>query len=490
MSYGVVSTGFNLKRFEDIKAEIEEELRVAFGEIDTDADSVFGQIIGVFSRHLAEIWEQAENVYNAMYPNSAEGVNLDNAASLVAIRRLTASSSTAIVQMLGDEATVVPIATTFSQELTSFAFETLEAVTISATKCHKVKITVDNPLPSTTYTITINGFDCTFVSPSGSPTSADIATGLCDAVNANIDVSSDITATYVATTDYITIIINDININIIFTTVVTNLDLTEIWTPVAVEALDTGANPVPIGSINSVLTPVFGLNEITNLSEGVTGRNVETDAELRIRRRNSLNIVGAGTLDSIVASLTQDLSDVTAAFGFENNTDSVDIYGRPPHSFEIVVAALDITEINQLIADKIWEKKPAGITTYGTTSMTVVDSNGDNQIVSFSHSINKYVHVKLEYSKTGSDQVFPTNGEDIIKDAVMTLGQEMTFGSDLLIQRFAACGYAAGGVTSVIAYLAVTNNPGDIPSWQTTNISIQAADYPSFDESRITLVVI
>jgi uncharacterized phage protein gp47/JayE len=488
MDYGVISTGFNLKRFDTIKTEVEDELRDAFGNIDTDADSVFGQIIGVFSRHLAEIWEQSENIYNAMYPSTAEGVNLDNSCSIVAVTRLAASASTAVVQLLGTESTVIPLASTFSQSLTTKVFETIEEVTISLSEVHKAVITVDTVTDITEYTITINGTDVDFTS--GSSTTAQlIAEGLKNAINADPVVSLLVTASYTATDDFLTIISNDLTLAGIFTLVIdATLSVTELYTPVAVECTETGAIPVPLGSIDTVDTPISGLDSVTNLTEGTTGRNLETDAELRIRRRNSLNIIAAGTLGSILARITQDIPEVSAAFIFENDTGDIDAYGRPGHSFEVVVSALDTVDINQSIADKIWERKPAGIATYGTTSVTVVDSNGDNQTVYFTHAITKYVHIKLEYDTTGADAVYPLDGDDLIKAAVMELGETLTFGSDLLVQRFAACGYAAGGVTDVTASVAVTNAPGDTPSWQTTNLTVAAADLPSFDLTRITLI--
>jgi uncharacterized phage protein gp47/JayE len=488
MSYGVLTTGFSLKRFEDIKLEIEYELREKFGEIDTDADSVFGQINGVYSRHLAELWEQAENIYNSMYPSTAEGVSLDNAASFVGVKRLAATPSTVVIQLLGDESTLVLQTTAFSQSVSLKVFETLNDITITAANLHKTVISIDSAVTETWYRLTINGILIEF-KDSGTPTKASIAEELKTLINASVDLNEDVLASYTTDDEFFTVTTKDFTlVGYFVVTALENISFEELWTPVAVEASEDGAIPVPIGSIDTIDTPVFGLSDVINFADGITGTNLETDAELRIRRRNSLNVVAAGTLSSILSRIEQDIPEVSKAFIFENNTDVEDAFGRPPHSFEVVVAALDTVDINLSIALKIWERKPAGIATFGTTSVIVQDSNGDNQVINFSHSITRYVHIKLEYDRTNADSVFPLNGEDLIKEEIMRVGNLLTFGADLLVQVFAACGYIAGGVTEVTPYVAVTDNPLDPPAWQTTNLSIDPADLPSFDLSRITLI--
>ena len=47
---GLTSTGFTGKRLDDIKTEIEDVLKSAFGPaVNLRAESVLGQIVGIFS---------------------------------------------------------------------------------------------------------------------------------------------------------------------------------------------------------------------------------------------------------------------------------------------------------------------------------------------------------------------------------------------------------------------------------------------------------
>jgi hypothetical protein len=77
--------------------------------------------------------------------------------------------------------------------------------------------------------------------------------------------------------------------------------------------------------------------------------------------------------------------DVLQAFVIENETDVTDGFGRPPHSFEVIVVGGDDQEIGQTIFDT----KPIGINTYrvpGADGRTVqvTDSQGTVHDINFS----------------------------------------------------------------------------------------------------------
>ncbi|MBX9720598.1 MAG: hypothetical protein K2X81_04295, partial [Candidatus Obscuribacterales bacterium] len=88
--FGLTPQGFKIKRLPDIHAENQNLLLAAFGEINLDPQSIFGQLIGVLSKVEADIWENMQDVYFSQYPNSAEGISLDNVVQLNAITRLAA----------------------------------------------------------------------------------------------------------------------------------------------------------------------------------------------------------------------------------------------------------------------------------------------------------------------------------------------------------------------------------------------------------------
>lgn len=110
MTYGVTPNGFVTKRLADIKAEIESDLRAAFGPgVNLDPRSPLGLLVGIFAERESLIWEGLEGGYNAMYPDTAEGVPLDNVAAITNITRKPESKSTVTMTITGTNGTVVPV---------------------------------------------------------------------------------------------------------------------------------------------------------------------------------------------------------------------------------------------------------------------------------------------------------------------------------------------------------------------------------------------
>lgn len=78
--YGITPTGVNIKRLDTIMDELHTDLSEGWG-VNTrlNPKSNLNVLITNFSDKLAELWEFGKGIYDAMYPSSAEGINLDNA---------------------------------------------------------------------------------------------------------------------------------------------------------------------------------------------------------------------------------------------------------------------------------------------------------------------------------------------------------------------------------------------------------------------------
>ena len=484
---GLTSNGFERKKLSDIKLSIESKLQSAFGPINIQPDSVFGQIIGILSEAISEVWEAAENVYNSQYPESAEGFSLDNVADLVGITRLSETKSSSVIIMEGTEGTVIPSETIFKQEITSFLFETDVPVTISRLNSLKEVISV-NTIPSVgdiTYTITLKKGSGAAVPFSTIKSIGDAENDILEALKILIDADSNYTASHDTVSETLTIIVSDLETSCEIT-VTSELTIDEIWTPATVSALEEGDKDVPINSITIIETPVSGLNQVDNITQGTPGRDTETDLELRIRRRQSLRISGSASVPAIEAILLQEVENVTSVTVIDNRTDFVDGDGRPPHSFEAIVTG----GTDQDILDKLWSVKAAGIQTYGNTSGFVTDSQGDLQALYFSRPTPKYVHIELTIT-LNTEEEFPSTGVQGIKDAIVEYGESLKAGDDLIVQRFFTPIYTIPGILDITIYQHdVTTNPGDIPSYVTTNISIASNEIAMFDESRISVTVV
>lgn len=76
--YGISPTGFARKPLTIILAELEAALITEFGPgVIQTSQSPLGQINGIFSEAAAKHWELAEDIYQSLDPDQAEGVRLD-----------------------------------------------------------------------------------------------------------------------------------------------------------------------------------------------------------------------------------------------------------------------------------------------------------------------------------------------------------------------------------------------------------------------------
>lgn len=93
MTYGVTSTGYNLKPLSVIRDEIRDDIITAFGDsIDVVAPSAMGNLIDSIAERFTLLWEMNEDQYNSSYL-TASGVNLDLVAQAQGKVRNTATYS-------------------------------------------------------------------------------------------------------------------------------------------------------------------------------------------------------------------------------------------------------------------------------------------------------------------------------------------------------------------------------------------------------------
>ncbi len=170
----------------------------------------------------------------------------------------------------------------------------------------------------------------------------------------------------------------------------------------------------------------------------------------------------------------------------ENDLEVADGDGRPPHSFEsIVLGGLDAD-----IAEVIWENKPAGIQTHGSTNVIHVDTEGISRSINFSRPSEIYLHVRVTYSKY-SEETFPTTtGEASIAQSALDTGNALTIGNDVLPERFKGPIFTAvSGIAELTIEVATSTGPLDPPgAYQTTPLAIAATEIAVFDSGRVTVV--
>ena len=184
----------------------------------------------------------------------------------------------------------------------------------------------------------------------------------------------------------------------------------------------TGVKVCTAGTLTTIKNPIAGLDSVTNADAGVIGRDLETDAELRVRRLISIAQNGGGTVENIRTNMLE-LNGVTKCMVFENTTNGV-VSGRPAHCFETVVLGGD----DEVIAETIWNIKTAGIATHGTTTEYVNDSQGVPRTIKFSRPVDVDMYVIVNITKQTGTLIL----DDDVKSAVVDYGAGLDIGQDVL----------------------------------------------------------
>ena len=467
------STGFTRQRLADIKADYDQRFTDALGPVNTAPDAVVGQIIGIFAAALDDVNEALQDNYDAMYPASAEGTSLDGAVSYVGLERLGATATQVVAVAYGTESTLLPAGVLARSGNTSYA-TTSDAV-ITRANAIDVELAVTNVINATAYQIIAGGVLATYTSDA-SATGAEIAAGLAAAFDAN-------KFTAVATGATLRVYAADKKTGFPLT-VDANLSITKIGSPVTFTAVELGANVVPVGGLNVIDSPILGWDSLSNLAAGSTGRNVETDAELRTRHASSVRATGSATVKAIRARLLADVPEISAAYVYENRTNQT-VDSMPPHSIECVV----VGGADSAVGQTIWDVKPAGIETYGSVPVAVLDANGDTQTAKFSRPVNQFAWVRVSVNVLYPEESLSTTAKTAIAAAVLAYGSGLNVGDDIITQRFYGPIYgASAGIGQITVETAVTATAGGTPSYSTNNISIGRANIALFDSSRIVVV--
>jgi len=467
------TTGFERERLADIKADFDQRFTDALGPVNTSPDAVVGQMIGIFAAALDDIQETLQTTYDAMYPYSAEGVSLDGAVAFVGLERLGSSATTVTACVYGSEATLLPAGVLTRSGTKQYA--TTSDVVISRANALDVEIEVTTVLNATSYQIIAGGVLAAYTSDA-SATAGEIATGLAAAFNpANF--------TAVATGSKVRVYSFD-KVSDFPLTLDANLTITKLGSPAVFISTELGSNVLPVGALNIIDSPILGWSEVSNLVAGVTGRDTESDADLRDRHSTSIRATGSATVKAIRARLISDIPEITAAYIYENRTNEV-VDSMPAHSFETVV----VGGATQDILDKLWELKPAGIETYGSTSGQVIDDNGDGQTIKFSRPVTQYAWIRVSVDALYTEETLPSTVQTAIIDAVLAYGSLINVGEDIITQRFYGPIYTATtGLGQITVEAAITATEGGTPSYSTNNIAIGRAGIAAFAVERISVV--
>ncbi|WP_210385331.1 MULTISPECIES: hypothetical protein, partial [unclassified Eikenella] len=269
MDYGVLPTGFIKMRLPEIRAAIITDLKqrlLAAGlpaDIQTRPDSVLGLLIDTFAEREAALWNVAEGVYNAMYPDTAIGIALDNAVAFTGVRRLGERPSSADLLIYADRTIQVPRGAQFKNTVTQTVWATTVDLTVSAANAAEILIT-PTAQPDFTYWVAIG--DQRFTYRSGrNATADDVVDGLKTALSTSSDFAAEKNGVFLR--------IRSLAADSVRAAVSDNLSIVEIGSVVPASPLE-GLEEAAADTITEAVTLIDGMKRVRN-RVAVAGRVAE-----------------------------------------------------------------------------------------------------------------------------------------------------------------------------------------------------------------------
>lgn len=211
---------------------------------------------------------------------------------------------------------------------------------------------------------------------------------------------------------------------------------------VTVTATCASSGPVAAlaGTVSIINTPTRGWRSVTNPAPATIGSEAEKDSELRARQSISVANASVTPFDAVDGALAA-IAGVTRHKLYENDKGTTNTLGLPPHSIAAIVEGGDATGIAQTIRGK----KGQGVSTFGTTTITVPDKYGNPQNISFSRPVDVPVYASIKIDVfAGYTSLIATQMQQAIADYINSLA----IGASVVISRVyspANLGVVSGG---------------------------------------------
>ena len=132
------------------------------------------------------------------------------------------------------------------------------------------------------------------------------------------------------------------------------------------------------GAALDLLLPQYGMVR----AEG------ETDASVRARIRTSLASRSTNSYDALYAAV-MNAKSIDDAKVYVNDTDTTDANGIPAHNIAVVTKY----GTTKTVAQAIFDHKPPGIGTYGSTTGTAKDAAGNSYQIKFTRYTDRLVFI-------------------------------------------------------------------------------------------------
>jgi uncharacterized phage protein gp47/JayE len=240
-----------------------------------------------------------------------------------------------------------------------------------------------------------------------------------------------------------------------------------------------GPLPVPVDSIDTVVTSIEGWVGVTQPVAGITGSIPVSDVNYRNLRNKTVMRNYTGVVETIKARLLDlGISQVSVV----NNTNATETYidGTPPLTVHTTVGEIaNVTDLE--IAQVIMDSMGIGVPTYGSTTMVLADSEGTPQNINFSRAVAVDVFMSINITFLDPDI---GGAEQAIRNALVNEINSLLAGEDVIWSRL--FGLITPYAKAQINELKIGKSFAGLSS---SNITIEDGEYTNITAGSIQLTV-
>lgn len=444
MDFGVTDAGYVPKTTADCKADLEADLRAQLGAtIDLSPEGPIGQVVGVLSERLADLWAAGQSAYAAFTPDGASKAALRDICAITGTVQEAATKSKVTLTATGTPGTPLPAGRIASVGLPAPRFDTLADATITAVTAW-----------AATHTYAVLGERATLGSRVYQVITPGVSAGSGGPTGTGLDITDgSVHWRYVGEgTGAI---------------------------DVAAEAEKTGPLGALAGTVTIIETPVSGWSTVVNLLDVTLGTDLESDPALRFRREDELREQGNAVVEAIREKLLDPniCPGVVSATVFQNVDDVTDADGVPAHAVEALVFGGDDDDIRAAL----YAATAGGIKTHGTTSGTITDSEGRTQTIKFTRPT--LVNVWVIFNLIVDEEFWPVDGQVQVQANAVIFGNAQKSGKDVVASSLGPQAFKVLGVLDCPPPLIGLANPPTV----STTLVMTSRQLAVFDTSRITV---
>lgn len=474
---GVTPQGFETYTFSELQQKVSEEIRTKLGQnIDSSPDNVLKILTNILLLPTSQNWSATQALQSMWDITQATGEWLDRLCANNLVYRREGSTSKGLIRLTISEDNVltIPAGTDFYSE-SGRRFYNSNIINLNKSSVGSVRLFID-PSYVGLISIKLDGVD--YLVNTNNYTSVNSAIKALQTILDGADYFTDLVGNELE-------IYKSLDKRTVFS-FTTNIDMTGttfLDGYFQLEYEELGSFFFSEGVITQV--PAFTVIEDYYSYQISGGLFTETDEELRERYFLTLSVGGSRTTNSLRSRilLLEGVENVSVVendsltFDVENNVDA--------KSIRILVKGGD----KQEIAQTVWDYKAATVATYGEIPIIVLDSQNNEQVVNLSEFKPVYIYVQVEYERYAEED-FPVDGEDAIKDVVVSYGESLEPAADVIQGRIESQLYRnITGLGNVTVSIAATEFPDDpVGAYSSTvSIPISTLEEANFDLTRVTV---